>query len=216
MVSLSGKNFQNFGFWGAKVFSSFFFLGSVRFCLRAWPLQPRLPRPNTAASGQPCTAMIWSCSGSSRPRRPWMRKTTRALASDDDSGGNLLRHGSLWGSGCNADCSRFFCGYLLTLYGKWAKSICRNGVVSMFSASCVYRQGILYSRFLFCCILERPLQSKMDPKFSSPFYGPWHSDFYQQDSVKCVPLKILWSQSKGYLRLQIVFVVRAWFANTSR
>ena len=112
--------------------------------------------------------MIWLCSGSSRPRRPWIRRTTRAVASDEDSGENLL---SQWDRCEEADAmlivQDFLCIFVDSLW-KVGQSICNNGVASMFFAPCVYRQGI--------------------------FYEPWHPDFYKPDRVKCVLLKILWQQ----------------------
>ena len=70
----------------------FFPFLSFRFCLRGWPWAAA-PEAKHRCTLQPRTATIGSSSGSSRPRRSWMRRTTKmAVASEEDLGANLLRH----------------------------------------------------------------------------------------------------------------------------
>ena len=110
----------------------------------AWP-RAAAPEATHRCTSQRRTALIRSsCSGSSRPRRPWMRRTTRAVASDEDSGGNLL---SQWDRCEEADAMLIVQDFLWIFVDslwKVGQSICNNGVASMFSAPCVYRQGIFY------------------------------------------------------------------------
>ena len=89
---------RNLNFWGAKSFSKFFSpsvpLGSV---CGAWAMGPQLPEAKHRCTTQPARATAWQSSsmgwssGSSRPRRRWMRRTKRAGASSDGFGdGKLL------------------------------------------------------------------------------------------------------------------------------
>ena len=87
-VWLSGHNFQSFDFWGVKFFVQFSPLRSVGFCL---------PPAVTPEAGHRCIwrpwgATSWSSSGSSRPRRPWMRRRKTAVTWTKIWGGKL-RHG---------------------------------------------------------------------------------------------------------------------------
>ena len=52
------------------------------------------PEATLRCTSQPRRALTRPSSGYSRPRRPWMRRTKTAVASDEDLGGNLTRHGS--------------------------------------------------------------------------------------------------------------------------
>ena len=115
-------NFQNFDFWGAKIFSKFLFpFRSVGFWLRAWAMGPRLPEASHRCIRQPRTATMGSSSGFSRPRRPWMRRTKTAVASDEGFGEkNLLRQWDLYlrkWMKCWFD-SRFYFIFVFTFYGK--------------------------------------------------------------------------------------------------
>ena len=49
----------------------------------AWAMGPQLPEAEHRCAAQPPTATMWSSSGSSRPRRRWMRRTKSAVASDE-------------------------------------------------------------------------------------------------------------------------------------
>lgn len=57
--------------------------------LAAW-LWAAPPEATHRCIAQRGTATIRSCSGSSRPRQPWMLSTEMAAASDEDSGGKSL------------------------------------------------------------------------------------------------------------------------------
>ena len=84
---------------------------SVGFCLRAWPLGPRLPEATHRCFWQPRTATLRSSSGSSRPRRKWMRRPTTAVASDEGFGDGKPSWGNgifTWGSEWNVDGSSCF------------------------------------------------------------------------------------------------------------
>ena len=72
-----------------KFSQSFFPLRSVGFCLRAWP-RAAAPEATHRCTRQPGRAPIRSSSGSSRPRRPWMRRPTTAVASDEGFGEKTL------------------------------------------------------------------------------------------------------------------------------
>ena len=49
----------------------------------AWAMGPRLPEAEHRCTWQPRTAASRSSSGSSRPRRRWLRRTKTAVASDE-------------------------------------------------------------------------------------------------------------------------------------
>ena len=107
--------------------------GSVGFCLRAWAMGPRLPEAGHRCIWQPSrvvvqpttatTATFRSSSGSSRPRRRWMRRPTKAVASDEDLGReNLLRQWDFF----LLDAS-LFCGSVLPeLFALILCVVCRN------------------------------------------------------------------------------------------
>ena len=59
---------------------------SVGFCLRPWASRPGAPEAEHRCIWQPHGATIRWSNGSSRPRPPWMRRTTWALASDEGFG----------------------------------------------------------------------------------------------------------------------------------
>ena len=91
---LSGHNFQNFDFWGAQSFLRFF-SPSFRLVLpRGFRLGFAAPEAKHRCTGQPRTATMPWWSGSGRPRRPWMRRTKTAVASEEDLGGKTS-----WGMG---------------------------------------------------------------------------------------------------------------------
>ena len=86
------KSREDFEWPFLKVFLPFVLLGSA--CGFAAPEAKHL------CTSQPAKATISWSSSSSRPRRPWMCRTMGAVASEEDLGGNLMRHGiPLWGSG---------------------------------------------------------------------------------------------------------------------
>ena len=63
----------------------------------AWP-RAAAPEATHRCAWQPAQATIPWSRGSPRPRRPRMRETFRAMASDEDWGENLMKHGiPLWG-----------------------------------------------------------------------------------------------------------------------
>ena len=78
--------------WGTKIISEFL-SPSFGYCL--WlGLGLRPPEAKHRCTRQPIKAtMPWS-RGSSRPRRPWMHRTTGAVASEEDIGGETS-----WGLG---------------------------------------------------------------------------------------------------------------------
>ena len=66
--------------------------GSLRFLPVAWPRAAAPEATHRCTSQLAKAATRWS-SGCSRSRWPWMRRTVRAVASDEDWGGNLMKHG---------------------------------------------------------------------------------------------------------------------------
>ena len=81
-----GQNFQNFDFWGAKIFSEFLPLCSLGSACGLGP-GATVPEAKHRCIWQPRMATMWLSSGLSRPRRRWMRRMKRAAASDEDFGG---------------------------------------------------------------------------------------------------------------------------------
>ena len=76
-----------------EIFSEFF-SPSFRWVLPvAWP-RAAAPEAGHRCTGQPPKATIPWSSGSWRRRRPWMRRTDSAVASEEDIGeGNLMKRG---------------------------------------------------------------------------------------------------------------------------
>ena len=68
------------------------------------------PKASHRCMRQPGRATMWSSSGSSRPRRPWMRRRKMAVASDEDLGRKTSWGNGIftWGSGWNVDGSSSF------------------------------------------------------------------------------------------------------------
>ena len=97
--SLSGHNFPKLWLFEVpKIFSEFFFPSFCWVLPAAWPLAAA-PEAKHRCIWQPRTATIPWSSGSSRRRRPWMRRAKRAVASEEDLGGKPLKQGiPLWGS----------------------------------------------------------------------------------------------------------------------
>jgi len=76
-----------------------------------------------------------------------------------------------------------------TFYGKCQpKHVQQQCVFCRVYVSCTpwFTKEFFCWRFPFGSILERPLQSKIHHNFPAQFNGPWHPDFYQPDSVKCI------------------------------
>ena len=111
----------------------FFHFLSFRFCLRGWPWAAA-PEAKHRCTLQPRTATIGSSSGSSRPRRPCMRRTTKARI----WGKPPEAMGSLWGSGWIVDGS-IFVDTVFTSYGKCQPKHLRQHWVGVFHRICVFR-----------------------------------------------------------------------------
>ena len=77
---------KTFDFSGTKNFSEFFSPWSFWVLSAAWP-RAAAPEAEHRCIGQPSAATIPWSSGSSKPRRPWMHRAVRAVASDEDSRG---------------------------------------------------------------------------------------------------------------------------------
>ena len=71
-----------------KIFSDFFSPSFGWVLPVAWS-RAAAPEATHRCTWQPTKAVIPWSSGSSRRRRPWMHRTTRAVASEEDLGGKL-------------------------------------------------------------------------------------------------------------------------------
>ena len=188
---------QNF----LKVFSPSVLLGSA---CGAWPLGPQLPEATHRCTTQPWRATLRSSSGSSRPRRKWMRRPTTAVASDEGFGDGKPSWGNgifTWGSEWNVDGSSCF-RCLAILWKVFCRNIWYWDFVFLFfiltvlflhleldifqffwkvcrnicsNIWCFFVSMLsALTIFLFGSILERPLQSKIDHTFPAQFNAPWH------------------------------------------
>ena len=75
-----------------KIFSEFFSPSFRRVLPAAWP-RAAAPEAQHHCTWQPSLATLPWLRGSSRRRQPWMCRTNTAMASEEDLGGNLMRHG---------------------------------------------------------------------------------------------------------------------------
>ena len=116
-------NLRTLTFEAPKIFSEFSSPSSFRWVLPvAWP-RAAAPEAGHRCSWQPSKAAIPWSSGSSRRRRPWMRRTKTAVASEEDIGGEtswglgIPLWGSVWRCWWFTDGSTFW-WILFYLFGK--------------------------------------------------------------------------------------------------
>ena len=133
---LSGHNFQNFDFWGARNFLRIF-SPSFRWVLPvAWPRAAAAEATHRCTS-QPTMATIPWWSGSWRRRRLWMQRPTTAVASEEDIGGEtswglgIPLRGSEWRCWCFTDGSTFWWILFSQFVGKTSKHL-RQCLVLLF------------------------------------------------------------------------------------
>ena len=126
-------------FEAPKFFQSFSLLGSV--LPAGLGRGAAAPEATHRCTTQPWRATKWSSSGSSRPRRPWMRRTATAVASDEDLLGKTSWGNGIftWGSGWNVDGSSSFdtslfvvsvlpktCGTDILYCSLWSRLYCAD------------------------------------------------------------------------------------------
>ena len=150
---MSGHNFPKLRLLRCPKFSQIFFSSSFRWVL---PCGFRLGFAAPEA-GHRCTWQLspattpWP-SGSWRLRQPWMRRAIRAVASEEDLGGNLLRDGiRLWRE-VDEDVDGLSVWWILfsQLIGKFAKTFAPMfGVVFLWSPGFVLLEIGFVGRFFF-------------------------------------------------------------------
>ena len=159
---LSGHNFQDFDFWGAQILWEFFSPSFGWVLPVAWP-RAAAPEAEHRCTAQPAKATIPWSSGSSRRRRPWMLRTKRAVASEEDLGEEtswglgIPLWGSVWRCWWFTNGSTFW-WILFYLFGKRVQTFAPmfGVVVCEHNYTCDLQLPQNYRSFIFFCFFTLP------------------------------------------------------------